>query len=302
MSVRQTFLDRYKTDLDARDAARRGDSPPLTGESDSTTPPTLAPRLDYFQASVRGEYDQVAEGLAVAFGHGAPTPANGHHGYGIGWSIPTYERGTLTVHPAGTHEFPSVRVSGWPSGAVAAFLRRHWDGQASRVDAALDVDGWVLVDWCAVLREYATSKRVKWGSYHVGPLPTGIELGAGKSESRTRCYDAWLKHPDEFAGPTCRLEHEWKPEQKERKELAYRMDASTVLGTSRAASLAVQRLKGVVLPAAPSRTERVSDLDRWVEWMRESQSARLVELLERNGGDAAATIFELLGYDESVAT
>jgi hypothetical protein len=75
-----------------------------------------------------------------------------------------------------------------------------------------------------------------------------------------------------------------------------------VLGTSRAASLAVQRLKGVVLPAAPSRTERVSDLDRWVEWMRESQSARLVELLERNGGDAAATIFELLGYDESVAT
>jgi hypothetical protein len=263
----------------------------------------LVPRLDYFQASVDAPYDRLADHLVVAFGDGSPPEmARGHHGYGVGWSIPTRQRGTLTVHPAGTHEWPAVRVSGWPSEAVAAFLRRRWEGQASRVDAAVDVGGLVLDDWCAALREYAEMMRVKWGSYHVGKRSTGVELGAGKSESRTRCYDAWLKHPEEFAGPTCRLEHEWKPQTKERKQLAYRLDASTVLGTSRAGSLALQRLAGVSLPSAPSRTDRVGDLDRWVAWFRVAGSARLVELLERNGGDPAATIFELLGYTDEAET
>lgn len=252
------------------------------------------PRLDYFQASVRAEYDLLASGLLAAFADGPPSSAKGHHGYGVGWSIPTRDRGTLTVHPAGQHEFPSVRVSGWPSEAVAAFLRGRWDGQASRVDAAVDFGG-DLAEWCQALTEYAQVKGMKWGTYHVGPRSTGVELGAGKSESRTRCYDASLKHPGEFLGPTCRLEHEWKPEQKVRKELAYTLDAATVLGTSRAASVALQQLSGMVLPAAPSRTERVSDLDRWLQWQREVHGQRLDELLARHQGDLVAFALDLLG-------
>jgi hypothetical protein len=284
-------------------AARPEDSPPLTGESDTlelhSNPPKLVPRLDYLRASVKAEFDLVASGLMASFADGEPTPVKGFNGYGVGWQIPTRERGTLTVNPGGTHEFPSVRVSGWPSEAVAGYLRGRWEGQASRVDAAVDFAG-ELVDWCRALQDYAEVARMKWGTYHVGTRPTGLELGAGKSESRTRCYDATLAHPGEFAGPTTRLEHEWKPEQKARKELAYHLDAGTVLGTSRAARLALERLAGLVLPAAPSRTERVSDLDRWAQWFRDVHSARLIELLERNGGNASTTIFELLGYEETL--
>jgi len=224
-------------------------------------------------------------------------PARGFHGYGLGWTIPTRDRGTLTVNEGGIHDHPSVRVSGWPSEPVAAFLRDRWDGQASRVDAAVDFSG-ELTDWCDALQEYAQDSGMKWGTYHVGTRSTGVELGAGKSESRTRCYDASLKHPGEFDGQAYRLEHEWKPEQKARKELAYQLDAGTVLGTSRPASVVLERLAGMVLPAAPSRTERVSDLDRWAAWMRATHAGRVAELLERNGGDPAATIFELLGYQE----
>lgn len=264
------------------------------------TPPKLTPRLDYFQAAVRTDFERLADLLVTAFASGEPTPARGFHGYGMGWAIPTRDRGTLTVNPPGSHEDPSVRVSGWPSEAVAGLLRKHFDGQASRIDAAVDFTGDVDA-WCAVLQAYAEAKGMKWGTYHVGTRSTGVELGAGKSESRTRCYDATLKHPDEFDQQTYRLEHEWKPEAKARKEFAYQADAGTVLGTSRPAAAVLQELAGMVLPAAPSRTTRVSDLDGWVKWMTETHAARLAELLERNGGDASATIFELLGYRDDAA-
>lgn len=261
--------------------------------------PLLTPRLDYFQASVRAEFDLVATGLLAAFGDGPPEPAKGYHGYGLGWSIPTHERGTLTVNPAGIHEYPSVRVSGWPSEPVAAFLRGRWEGQASRVDAAVDFSG-DLTAWCQSLTEYAQVAGMKWGTYHVGARSTGVELGAGKSESRTRCYDASLKHPGEFAGQTYRLEHEWKPAQKPRKELAYVLDAGTVLGTSRPAAVALELLAGLALPAAPGRTRRVSELERWHQNQVGQNARRYEEWLAFHQGDLVAFALSFLGAEDQV--
>lgn len=256
----------------------------------------LVPRLDYFQASVRADYDVVLGYLVSAFGDGELQPSRGIHGYGLGWKVPTRERGTLTVNPPGMHEFPAVRVSGWPTDDVVDLLRAHWEGQASRVDAAVDFTG-DMAAWCEVLTAYAQGRGMKWGSYHVGEASTGVELGARSSESRTRCYDAALAHPGEFNGPTYRLEHEWKPSQKSRKELAWSAEADLVLGTSKAAARVMEQLGGCVLPAAPARTERVAELEAWVEWFQRSQGGRMRELLERFGGDRMATFNALLGED-----
>jgi hypothetical protein len=157
------------------------------------------------------------------------------------------------------------------------------------VDFAGDIEA-----WADHLMDTARDTGLKWTRYHVGQVATGVELGAGKSESRTRVYDAALKHPGEFSGPTGRLEHEWKPGQKPRKELAYLMDPGDVLGTSRPARRAVQALAGISLGRAPARTERVSDLDKWLTWMHEVHAGRMDELLSRCDGDLLAFAREML--------
>jgi hypothetical protein len=266
-------------------------------EVGKNTQPSLKPRFDYFQAQIKADYHTLVRGLVTNFAAAEPVPQKGYHGYGMGISIPTRDRGTLTVNPAGTHDHPAVRVSGWPSDDVVAYVRR-WEGQASRVDAAVDFAG-DLGPWCEVLVSFAEGDGLKWGSHHVGKVSTGVELGAGKSESRTRCYDAALAHPGEFSGPTGRLEHEWKPSTRERKGIAYLLDPGAVLGTSRPARTVVEALAGVTLGAAPGRTRRVSDLDRWRQWMRDAHAARLDELLAHHDGDLLEFARDLLGLNES---
>jgi len=263
-----------------------------------TNSDTLVPGFDYFRCSVFSDFEDVAHTLWKAHGTGPVTPVKGDHGYGVGIAIPTQDRGTLHVLPPGQQAHPSVRVSGWPTDAVVCTLRESFpEGQASRVDARVDFVG-DLTDWTDVLVEYAQHHRMRHAAYYVGQNSTGVELGAGKSESRTRCYDADLKHPGEFTGPTSRLEHEWKPQTRERKLLAYSLDAPTVLGTSRAASVALASLAGVVLPAAPARTERTSDFIGWLHHINR-QADRVAQLLEYAQGDMALAMSWIL--DPSLA-
>lgn len=258
---------------------------------------SLKPRFDYWQATVFEAHDLVLSAM-LSLAVEAPAPAPGHHGYGLGVSIPTRDRGTLTVHPPGIHEWPSVRVSGWPSESVVGILRR-WSGQVSRVDAAVDL-GSALGPWASALKDLAVQGGIRHASYAVGGSDTGVELGSGQSESRTRCYDAVRAHPGEWpeGSVVTRLEHEWKPASKARKRLAWGMTPDEVLGVSRPASKALRALSGVVLPVPEPRTARQADLDRWVEWFRDSQGARLRELLARCGGDVDAAMSALLGDEE----
>ena len=243
-------------------------------------------RFDYFRASVQGTFWGIVDALGADLDAGEPSPVRGDHGYGMGLTLPTEQRGTVVVLRPGQHEQPSVRLSGWPTDVGVETLRREFsraESRASRVDAALDFEG----DPSPIIegiQSYAVDHGMKRAAYFVGGDSTGVEIGAGSSESRLRCYDAALKHPGEFARPTTRLEHEFKPGTRDRKSWAWSASAESVLGTSRAAS-EVLATAGRLLPSAPARTRRTGDFEAWLVWLAQTQGQRLDELLALVDGD-----------------
>lgn len=153
-----------------------------------------------------------------------------------------------------------------------------------------------------LLTDYArAAARTRTGSVKVELQSLSVEsprgdsatlyVGSKESEVRVRIYESGKVHdylPDDFI----RGEIQVRP-KKDRKSLAASLEPEGFWGMSKWARDLRARM-GELVPAAPVRTARVSDLDGALDAMCHQYGRRLLELIERLEGDLEAFSLDLL--------
>jgi DNA relaxase NicK len=200
------------------------------------------------------------------------------------------------VYGGGSSEWPHIEGTGPDAVAVARLLRsREWPHRVSRADVCVDTDTpgafAVMLDGLRAVKGAATKAHM----YLPDDDAHGrtYYVGAKTSEVQARLYEKGKQLPEAGRPDWVRYEVQIRP-QKDRKAWAASTSASDLLGAARWSERFVTEVLGVAASAAPTRSERVSDLEGAIAAMCHQYGNRLLELVESHGGDVEAFGLELL--------
>lgn len=238
----------------------------------------------------------VRDGLAVMADK--IKPVAGRYGYTRGFEMVRQGDVLATVFE-GLARPDFVVASGYHAHDVAQTFRKLYPGgSVSRADSARDFSGGA--GFYDQVRAYSFAQLKPRGISvreiinHTGPQPARtLYLGSSKSETMVRVYEKWLEDPT-YAVGTVRVEAQVRPSKRDRKQYAATATADDLWGFARWSRLLADELLGLGAPAAPARSERVSDLDKAINTMCGQYGARMMELLEQHQGDLGAWTSDIL--------
>lgn len=252
-------------------------------------------RFDWYQATAAERVSASAVEVLAVHSDDHPEAIKGAHGYSRGWAMRREGRTFARVYQG--HGLPEhVVASGEDAPAVADLLRGHLPHQVSRADVCVDYEGGdaTFAQVRAMAESVALGRVVITDYVERAPAGTAATcyVGARSSEVRARIYEKGKQDPRYPVG-TVRAEVQTRPSSRDRKQLAATLDPAAFWGLSRWSRQLMAEL-GVMVPAAPVRTPRVSDLDGALNAMSSQYGRRLLELAERLEGDVEAFALDLL--------
>lgn len=228
---------------------------------------------------------------------GAPRLVKGAYGYSRGWAL-AREGQTLATVYEGSGRLDHVVATGRDAHEVAGLLRRHVPGHSvSRGDVRLDFAGgqefFATVRGLAAARLRGTVTLTDFVETSRDGEAATLYVGSRKSETRVRLYEKG-KQDNAYAPDTVRLEVQVRPSKPERKAYAGTVEPEGYWGFARWARWLHEAVTGVGAPAAPVRSERVSDLNGSLDAMAFQYGGRLLELVDLLGGDIEAFAMDIL--------
>lgn len=267
------------------------------------TCPSLS-RFDWYQGTLPDDSSVSGVDVLLHLSDGAPTLVPGRLGYSRGWALTRDGSSFATVYQ-GASRGDHVWASGPAAPVVAGALRCHQEGHSvSRADACVDFSGGS--DFFRDVRSLAVSAfsgRVIMTDYVEHGLKgdaSTFYVGSRKSETRIRLYEKG-KQDDGYAADVVRLEVQVRPQTADRKAYAATVEPDAFFGFARWSRRLFSEVADTAVPAAPNRSERVSDLDGALDTLALQYGKRLLELEQRYGGDAAAAWVDLVSRVRSVA-
>lgn len=254
-------------------------------------------RFDWYQATLSKDGQMSGVDLLAHLTDEAPKAVKGRFGYSRGWQMRREGR-TLATVLCGHGKPDHVVVTGEDSPLVAEALRRHAPGHTvSRADVCEDFAGGT--DFFGATRSLCKNHlggRVILTEY----VETGLTgqaatlyVGSRESETRVRMYEKG-KQDTAYAPDTVRLEVQVRPGKPDRKAYAAGIEPEAFWGFAKWSRWLIQEVAAKAAPAAPVRSERVSDLDGAVDAMAVQYGRRLIELIARHDGDLEAFALDIL--------
>lgn len=244
-------------------------------------------RFDWYQASFPEDARMGALDLLALHGDEAPKRIKGMHGYHRGWEI-RREGSTLCKVFEGEGLTDHVLASGADSPEIAGALKRHVpQHRVARADVCLDFQqGPGLFSDLRSLMFARLKGAVTLSEWiETGPKETSATLYAGSRQSdvRVRLYEKG-KQDTTYDHDTVRLELQARP-KKDRKSYAAGIEPGDYWGLARWSRKLVEEVTGMAVPAAPARSERVTDLQGSMNAMTAQYGGRLLEYLAFHEGD-----------------
>lgn len=228
------------------------------------------PAFDWYQATIEEDPDTVTAHLQTILRCGAKLePASLRYGWSHQAELRRDDRRVALVLGGGQ---PGAHViaSGGGSQAVAEVIRQLWPAHhVSRADVAFDFLGgppaWDLA--ASYLRQLVFRKGLKQRMEHDpdrAELGRTLYVGSTTSETRSRLYEKGLK--DYRDTPVlCQLnrwEVQVRPQHKDRKSIAARLEPRSLACFSTWSSTVVAELFGDEVVTLPPRAERRGDDER----------------------------------------
>lgn len=259
----------------------------------------LGIRFDWYSATLPEGHRTAGVDVVRHLGDVAPSRVKGLYGYARGWQIRREGDVVATVMEA-----PNRPDFMWASGshapAFASVVRAHVpDHAVPRADVCWDFGGGDAGFALVRAQAFDLLSRKVTMTDHVSHDLTGeaaatLYFGSRKqSEMFGRLYRSGLVH-EELDPSTNRMEYECKPQKPERKRHLAGLEPAEVVGWSRWSRSLTEVLVGIVAPAAPPRSARVSDRDRALNTLAAQYGRRLWELCEFHGGDVESAMIDLL--------
>ncbi len=262
----------------------------------------MAPRFDWYQATVEAEARQVKSALlSLCDGPGAWEPmTRAPHGYAFGEKLSDSGGQVGMLWWGGMHALPHVVSSGETAQQVSQLLRGEFEHRVTRADSCIDYAEPGAYDRLQVQAlEVAKASGVKVGTAgdHLLTLQgRTLYLGASTSVTRLRLYDkaaelrvklkgeALETIPDELA----RLECQVRPQGREAKVAASRASPVELMGSAAWMRELMRRVAGLELEPFDARPV----------W-RESDDLRAYSaLLAQYGGLLRRQMADLGGWAE----
>ena len=267
-------------------------------------------RFDYYSASVpripEVVFDALKTGLSDVVSDIQQEP-KGMLNYERAHSFlsPSGERVCMLLS-GGSNGAPHIRASGMYSERVAGLIRASWrDHRVSRLDVAEDFDGpgtWHrLESLCLNVARGAGLKVTQYGDFRKDRDESSGRtwyFGSRQSLAMVRLYekgkqmDAKARYGEPPVSPDwCRLELELKPQNRDAKERAARLEPSQCWGVSHWTRKLSQRVLAADVERVRMTMERETDDVRALRHMIEQYGAVMDRVASQMGGEDALQDF-----------
>lgn len=256
------------------------------------------PRFDWYQGTVEMSSPELIDLALTVLGDESPVLAPARNGYARGWEIRKDGARSAVVYEGGIHDHPHVMATGENAPPLANLLRgSSRTHRVSRADVCVDTDTpGAFENLYTALRGIARTSGLTATLMHNpddGDAGATYYVGSKSSEVRARLYEKGKQLPEAERPNWVRFEVQARP-QRERKSWASEANEWDVLGSAKWSRRFAAETLAIAATAPPTRTERVSDLEGALRALSAQYGRRMLELLERHGGDVGAFGHELV--------
>lgn len=275
----------------------------MTGSS-ITTPDSIAPRFDWYAASINASVDSLREVLGRELGGTVHLEEGAKHGFHYREVVKDLEGRTVaTILHGGNGDIPHAFASSDSAHRFAEIVRRHWADRhrVSRVDSAIDFDDgpgtWAtLLELCEGIArgdrvDGDNRKRIskirtgQMGDWFHGEHGRTFYLGSHKSAVLVRLYEKGIQlredaakrglRRDDISDNLVRLEVQVRPDGASKTHAAASSPLE-IFGYAEWSRELLRRLNGVDVQRVNIKERRDSDHERAMQWMVQQYGQHLL--------------------------